>query len=85
MELMRRRGLWQLGLAQGTDLRISHRPVRSSLADGRRSSPNTVVRVALEDRSVPFGGGALPGFETVRVRFGSLPALLDRTQATHAG
>src|SRR4051794_32781589 len=32
-----------------------------------------------------FGGGSLPGFETVRVRFGSLSALIDRTRATQAG
>ncbi len=29
-----------------------------------------------------FGGGALPGFETVRVRLGSLAAVLTRAQAT---
>ena len=32
-----------------------------------------------------FGGGSLPGFETVRGRFGSLSAVLDRTRATQAG
>jgi Homing endonuclease associated repeat len=31
-----------------------------------------------------FGGGSLPGFETIRVRFGSLAALLDRTRGTQA-
>jgi hypothetical protein len=29
-----------------------------------------------------FGGGALPGFETVRLRFGSLAAVLGRARDT---
>jgi hypothetical protein len=29
-----------------------------------------------------FGGTAMPGYETVRVRFGSLPATIDRARAT---
>jgi len=32
-----------------------------------------------------FGGDALPGFETVRVRFGSLAAVLERARATEPG